>query len=112
MWTESDGGQVVEKGPKTGAGNRTLPLPAPKSSALRAFKAMRAAQPLAAGAAYETSGYVLVDELGHPFKTDQLRRAAYRLMREANMRKVRLYDARHACLTWLSVSGMPGPIEI
>jgi integrase len=55
---------------------------------------------------------VRVDELGHPFKTDQLRRAAHRLMREANMRKVRLYDARHACLTWLSVSGVPGPIEI
>jgi hypothetical protein len=51
VWTESDGGQVVEKGPKTGAGNRTLPLPAPKSSAVRAFKAMQAAQPLAAGAA-------------------------------------------------------------
>lgn len=29
VWTENDGGQVVEKGPKTDAGNRTLPLPSP-----------------------------------------------------------------------------------
>jgi integrase len=110
VWTETAGGQVVEKGPKTDAGNRTLPLPAPLTAALRAFRATQAAERLAAGEAYEASGYVLVDELGQPFKTDQLRRAAYRLMRQASMRKVRLYDARHACLTFLSVSGVPGPI--
>lgn len=109
VWTEQ-GGQVVEKGPKTAAGERTLPLPGPLVSSLRAFKATQAAERLAAGAAYAASGYVLVDELGLPFKTDQLRRAAYRLMRVAGVRKVRLYDARHACLTYLSVSGVPAPI--
>jgi integrase len=108
-WTEH-GGQVVEKGPKTEAGERTLPLPAPVLDALRRFKATQAAERLAAGEAYEASGYVLVDELGAPFKTDQLRRAAYRLMRAGGVRKVRLYDARHACLTYLSVSGVPAPI--
>lgn len=109
VWT-SDGGQVVEKGPKTAAGQRTLPLPAPVTAAMRAFRATQAAERLAAGDAYETTGYVLVDELGQPFKTDQLRRAAYRLMHQAGVRKVRLYDARHACLTYLSVSGVPAPI--
>ncbi len=109
VWTET-GGQVVEKGPKTEAGRRVLPLPSIVTAALRSFKATQAAERLAAGEAYESSGYVLVDELGHPFKTDQLRRAAYRLMRTAGVRKVRLYDARHACLTYLSVSGVPGPI--
>lgn len=110
VWTEHDGGQVVEKGPKTDAGRRTLPLPAPVTAALRAFKATQAAERLAAGEVYRASGYVLVDELGEPYKTDQLRRAAYRLMKAAGVRKVRLYDARHACLTYLSVSGVPAPI--
>jgi integrase len=109
VWTEH-GGQVVEKEPKTEAGNRTLPLPEPVVAALRAFKATQAAERLAAGSAYQASGYVLIDELGQPFKTDQLRRAAYRLMRHAGVRQVRLYDARHACLTYLSVSGVPAPI--
>lgn len=109
VWT-AKGGQVVEKGPKTAAGRRVLPLPAPLSAALRSFKVSQAAERLAAGEGYEPSGYVLVDELGQPFKTDQLRRAAYRLMRHAGVRKVRLYDARHACLTYLTVSGVPAPI--
>lgn len=109
VWT-LDGGQVVEKGPKTAAGRRLLPLPGPVTSALRAFRAAQAAERLAAGGSYRASGYVLVDELGEPFKTDQLRRAAYRLMRTAGVRKVRLYDARHACLTYLTVSGVPAPI--
>jgi integrase len=108
-WTEH-GGQVVEKGPKTEAGERTLPLPAPVVEALRRFKATQAAERLAAGEAYQPTGFVLVDELAAPFKTDQPRRAAYRLMKTASVRKVRLYEARHACLTYLSVSGVPGPI--
>src|SRR5262249_54609661 len=108
-WTEH-GGQVVEKEPKTDAGNRTLPLPGPVTAALRAFKATHAAERLAAGEAYKPSGYVRVEELGRPFRTDQLRRAAYRLMKAAGVRQVRLYDARHACLTYLSVSGVPAPI--
>ncbi|MFI8391582.1 hypothetical protein [Streptomyces sp. NPDC085540] len=45
---------------------------------------------LAAGAAYEGSGYVVVDELGRPFTTDELRREARWLMAEAGLRKVRL----------------------
>jgi integrase len=80
------------------------------TAALRAFKTTQAAERLAAGEAYTATGYVLVDELGIPVKTDQLRRAAYRQMTRADVRKVRLYDARHACLTYLSVSGVPAPI--
>jgi hypothetical protein len=58
-------------------------------------RARQAEEKLAAGEAYENSGYVVVDELGRPFKTDKLRREAHRLMAEAGVRKVRLYDARH-----------------
>jgi integrase len=96
------------RGPK--AGRRALPLPAPVTAALCSFKATQAAERLAAGAAHQGTGYVLVDELGQPFKTDQLRRAAYKLMRRAGGRKVRLYDAWHACLTHLLVSGVPDVI--
>lgn len=109
VWTEH-GGRVVEKGPKTEAGERALPLPGSVVGALRAFKATQAAERLAAGEAYEATGYVLVDEVGVPFRTDQLRRAAYRLMKAAGVRQVRLYDARHAALTYLRMSGVPGPI--
>ena len=100
-------GTVVEKAPKSAKGQRILPLPGPVLKALAAFKARQATEKLAAGTAYVDSGYVLVDELGRPFKTDQLRRAIGKLMTEAGVRKVRLYDARHACLTYLATSGVP-----
>jgi integrase len=53
---------------------------------------------------------VLVDEMGEPWRTDWLRREAYKLMDAHKIRKVRLYDARHACLTFLATSGVPDVI--
>src|SRR5262249_14747812 len=78
------------------------PLPPSVTAALKAFKALQEKERLAAGEAYEPTGYVLVDELGRPFKTDQWCRAMHRLMEQAGVRKVRPYDARHACLAYLA----------
>lgn len=100
-------GEVIEKSTKSRAGQRLLPLPAPVVVALRTLKTQQAAERLAFGPGYADSGYVLVDESGQPWKTDQLRRAAYRLMANVGARRVRLYDARHACLTFLAAAGVP-----
>ncbi|HYQ68786.1 tyrosine-type recombinase/integrase [Actinophytocola sp.] len=109
VWGD-EGGEVEEKGGKTENRDRTLPLPLRAAAALRTFKARQAKERLAAGEAYEASGYVVVDELGRAVRTDWLRRRAYELMDAAGVRRVRLYDARHACLTFLRMSGVPGPI--
>jgi integrase len=46
-------------------------------------------------------------ELGVPVNTRQLREQhAYRLMADLGLRKVRLYDARHSCLTYLANKGV------
>jgi integrase len=100
-------GEVVEKGAKSAAGRRALPLPAPVVAALRTFRRLQATERLAIGPDYLDSGYVLVDEAGQPWRTDALRRAAYRLMNGVGTRQVRLYDARHACLTYLAGAGVP-----
>ncbi|GAB3902693.1 tyrosine-type recombinase/integrase [Kibdelosporangium lantanae] len=100
-------GEVEEKGTKSEAGKRTLPLPKPLHTALKTFKAKQASEAIRAGKAYARSGYVLVDEVGSPWKTDKFRREIYKLMAEAKVRKVRPYDARHACLTYLATSGVP-----
>ncbi|GAA2118459.1 tyrosine-type recombinase/integrase [Streptomyces synnematoformans] len=102
--------KVVEKEAKTDAGKRLLPLPLPVSVTLTVFRGMQQQERAAAGEGYEGSGYVLVDELGRPFKTDKLRREAYRLMEAAGVRKVRLHDARHACLSWMANSGVPDTV--
>lgn len=100
-------GTVLEKDAKTAAGERVLPLPSKALDALKRFRAQQAREKLAAGEAYTDSGYVVINELGMPLNTRQLREHAYRLMRDLGLRKVRLYDARHSCLTYLAVNGVP-----
>ncbi|MFD8751206.1 tyrosine-type recombinase/integrase [Kitasatospora sp. NPDC059577] len=79
----------------------------PVRKALKNSKAIPAVEKLAAGPAYNDTGYVLVDELGNPLKTERLRREAYKLMETAGVRKVRLYGARHATLSWMANNGVP-----
>ncbi|MFE8013645.1 tyrosine-type recombinase/integrase [Streptomyces antibioticus] len=98
---------VIEKDAKTAAGERVLPLPGPVLDALKKFRARQAREKLAGGDGYTDSGYVVVDQLGMPRNTRHLREHAYRLMRELEMRQVRLYDARHSCLSYLAVNGVP-----
>jgi integrase len=103
-------GEVIEKDTKSEAGDRALPLPEIVRTALKAFKRRQAAEQLAAGEGYESSGRVVVDELGAAVKTDWLRRRAYERMQSAGVRKVRLYDARHACLSWMANNGVPDTV--
>jgi integrase len=98
---------VVEKDTKTTSGERTLPLPRMVWDALKSFKTVQARERLAAGEAYTPSGYVFVDELGVPLSTRKLREHAYGLMEVLDLRRVRLYDARHAVLRYLAVNGVP-----
>jgi integrase len=98
---------VVEKDTKTTSGERTLPLPRMVWDALKSFRTVQARERLAAGEAYTPSGYVFVDELGVPLNTRKLREHAYGLMEVLGLRRVRLYDARHAVLRYLAVNGVP-----
>ncbi|MEU1216988.1 tyrosine-type recombinase/integrase [Streptomyces sp. NPDC005790] len=65
------------------------------------------AEELAAGERYEDHGYVLVDGLGRALNGRQLRERAYTVMAENSLRRVRLYDARASCLTYLANNGVP-----
>ncbi|GAQ69684.1 transposase from transposon Tn916 [Streptomyces turgidiscabies] len=103
-------GVVIEKDTKSASGERKLPLPTIVLAALRVFRARQARERLAAGNGYEASGRVVVDELGAAVKTDWLRRRAYERMHSADVRKVRLYDARHACLSWMANNGVPDTV--
>ncbi|MFI1148718.1 tyrosine recombinase XerC [Streptomyces sp. NPDC020817] len=99
--------RVLEKDTKTASGERALPLPQGPMEALKRFRAQQARERLAAGEGYTDTGYVAVDALGIAMNTRQLREYAYKLMDTTGLRRVRLYDARHSCLTYLAVSGVP-----
>ncbi|WP_406462340.1 site-specific integrase [Streptomyces sp. NBC_01622] len=99
--------RILEKDTKTASGERILPLPSKALESLKRFSARQAREKLAAGEAYTDTGYVVVDELGMALNTRQLREHAYRTMRRLGLRQVRLYDARHSCLSYLAVNGVP-----
>lgn len=99
--------KVIEKDTKSEAGERTLPLPEPVRLALMNFRVLQEAERATMGADYVDSGYVFVDEIGQPLTTRDLRQAAYKLMAQLELRRVRLYDARHSCMTFLAVNGVP-----
>ncbi|GHG97971.1 site-specific integrase [Streptomyces rubradiris] len=98
---------VVEKDAKSLAGERQLPLPAPVAAASTAFRDAQADEKAAAGQGYEGSGHVLVDARGRALNGRQLRELAYEVMDRTGLRRVRLYDARASCLTYLANHGVP-----
>ncbi|MFD6914057.1 tyrosine recombinase XerC [Streptomyces virginiae] len=102
--------RVVEKDTKTASGERMLPLPRGPWEALRALQGRQGQERGRAGEAYTDSGFVAVDELGVPLNTRQLREYAYALMVSLELRRVRLYDARHSVLKALALSGVPDVI--
>jgi integrase len=100
-------GQGRREGHQEPGRHAHAPAPSVAADALRESRSRQTAERLAAGEAYSTAGHVLVDEIGHPFKTNQLRRRLDKLMAQTGVRKVRPYDARHACLTYLAANGVP-----
>ncbi|MFD7541614.1 MULTISPECIES: tyrosine recombinase XerC [unclassified Streptomyces] len=98
--------RVIEKDTKTEAGSRVLPLPKRAADALSNLRVTQAKERLGAGEAYTESGYVFVDELGVAYTTRHLREFAYKIMNRLGLRRVRLYDARHSCMTFLNSQGV------
>jgi integrase len=102
------GGEVVSSIPKTNAGRRSIPLDAHLVTVLKAHKARQAAEQLAAvGGTWEDSGFVFVDELGHPLRPETLSRAFTGLVTKAGLRTIRLHDLRHSCASLLLAGGEP-----
>lgn len=98
---------IVEGTVKSRASARVLPLPANLSSTLKAAKACQAADRLALGAAYNPSGYVVVDEAGQPLSPHALTSRWSRMLTTAAVSPVRLHDARHTCARLMHLEGVP-----
>ncbi|MGU3650605.1 site-specific integrase [Mycolicibacterium sp. A43C] len=93
------GKDLYEETPKSKAGGRTLPLPDHLVSTLKSTRKMQAADQLALGPDYQTSGYIVVNEAGEPLSPHALTSRWERMLKAAGVRHVRLHDARHTCGT-------------
>jgi integrase len=101
------GDKVVEGTVKSKASDRKLPLPDNLAATLKAAKALQAADKLSLGAAYQSSGYVVVDEAGRPLSPHALTSRWTRMLVAAGVPPVRLHDARHTCGTLMHLEGVP-----
>ena len=101
------GYEVGTEPPKSRSGARTLPLDEALAAALKALKARQAAERLAAGEAYERTGYVAADELGRPVHPEWYTDEFHRVSDSAGVRRIRLHESRHTALTLMEHAGVP-----
>jgi Site-specific recombinase XerD len=99
--------QVIEQDPKTRNGVRTLPLDDELLAALRALKTWQARERLAAGEAYESSGLVVVDELGCPVHPEWYSDEFGRISKRAGVKRLVLHEGRHTALSLMEKAGVP-----
>jgi integrase len=99
--------RVIEQGPKTKNGLRTLPMDPELLAALRALKAQQARERLAAGEAHEHSGLVVVDELGRPVHPEWYSDEFGRVLTRAGLPRIVLHGARHTSCSLMEKAGVP-----
>jgi integrase len=105
------GGRVIVKDPKSAKGFRTVPLDNALVTALRELRKRQATERLAAGHAYEASGYVVVDELGAPVHPERFTDEFHRVAGLAGCPRIRLHDGRHTTNSLLAAAGIPAHIR-
>jgi integrase len=101
------GYEVRVERPKSVNGIRTLPLDDALVAALKALRARQAAERLAAGEAYERSGYVAADELGRPVHPEWYTDEFHRVSDRAKVRRIRLHESRHTACSLMEKAGVP-----
>ncbi|MFG3345151.1 tyrosine-type recombinase/integrase [Streptomyces sp. NPDC048018] len=101
------GGEVYEDDPKGRRRKQTLPLPAICVAPLRWQRLKQAAARERAGEKWTETGYVFTTRTGQPIEPRNLYRSFTRVAKNADLRVVRLHDARHGTATLLTAAGVP-----
>ncbi|MFI8516802.1 tyrosine-type recombinase/integrase [Streptomyces sp. NPDC085481] len=101
------GGEVYEDDPKGRRRKQTLPLPAICVAPLRWQRLKQAAARKRAGEKWTETGYVFTTRTGQPIEPRNLYRSFTRVAKNADLRVVRLHDARHGTATLLTAAGVP-----
>jgi integrase len=96
----------VQKPPKSRAGNRELILDDVTTDVLRAYRARKAEQRLAAGPEWPDTGLFFVRPDGRPWHPNSVSQRFRRLIRRAGLPEIRLHDLRHSAATMALDAGV------
>lgn len=100
------GGKLVWGRPKSRAGERAVGLDAGSVAAVKAHRARRKRERLAAGSAWEDSGRLFTDELGRALHPEYVSRRFRELSRRAGLPVIRFHAARHTAATLALEAGI------
>jgi integrase len=101
------GRQVVRSEPKTNRGRRSVALDPRTVAQLRAWRAAQAAERLAWGAGWTSSGLVFTRDDGTPLHPEWLSDAFEWRVRTAGLPPIRLHDLRHTHASLGLAAGVP-----
>ena len=101
------GGTVSEGDPKSQRSRRRVPLAPYAIEALRHTLQVQNRERAIAGAAYQDSGYLVVNEIGEPLHPDTYSADFHRHVAKAGLRRIRLHDCRHSAISLLLSAGVP-----
>ena len=102
------GHAVVDSGPKTEAGQRTISVDSATVAALRAHRRRQSEERLAAGPAWNGDGELLfVDELGRPIHPARMTKLLAARAAAVGLPSVRLHALRHGHATHGLTAGVP-----
>jgi len=104
-------GTVITKAPKSPRGIRTLRLDAELVTALEVLHDRQVTEAMEAGQAYESSGYVVTDELGAPVDPDWYSDEFHRLREGAGIARITLRNSRATANTLMADAGIPDHIR-
>lgn len=94
------------KEPKTKRSRRQIPLPGTVLHNLRHWRKDQSEERLAAGAAWEDHDLIFTGNHGQPLDEHHVaQRHFQRILEQAGLPKLRLYDLRHTCATLLLAQG-------
>ncbi|MEU4683457.1 tyrosine-type recombinase/integrase [Streptomyces xinghaiensis] len=102
--TQRRRGVLYDDDPK-GRRRRAVPLPAMCVAPLRWHRMRQAAAKHRAGESWRDGGYVFATRTGSPVEPRNLYRSFTRVAESADLRVIRLHDARHGCATLLTAAG-------
>ena len=97
---------VLYEEPKADRSRRTVALPAPLVEALRAHRAAQLEERITAGPSWQDHDLVVAQANGRPSGSMSDWRSWKDLLREVDVREVRLHDGRHTAATLLLSEGV------
>lgn len=102
-------GQVLLE-TKTRRSRRTLVLPVKTTEALRAVRVQQDQQRRAAGSAWHASDFVFTSSTGQPLDQRNVLRMFRRVLRTAQLPRMRFHDLRHSCASLLLAQHIPARV--